>query len=254
MQHQIKLIVTDLDGTLLRDDKTISDYTKSVLQKCRNAGIKVAYATARGGSAKKLLPPELFDGYVCMNGALAYADGALVYNKLMPMDSARPLLLAADREGIGITAEAKGVHYSNVDLTKIWQWITNCEIADFATLDIQIEKLYTVADSAHVVDLINAHLGEDLYLNISRDNFAMVMHKDATKSKALAALAHHWGIPQSSIVAFGDDTNDLDLLAYCGTSVAMANALDQTKAAVGHVCGTNNDDGVAHWLEQNLNL
>lgn len=52
MQGTVKMIVTDLDGTLLRDDKTISDYTLSVLEKCRIQGIKVVYATARGGSTQ----------------------------------------------------------------------------------------------------------------------------------------------------------------------------------------------------------
>jgi predicted mannosyl-3-phosphoglycerate phosphatase (HAD superfamily) len=60
----IKLIVTDLDGTLLRTDKTISDRTKSILSKCRESGIAVIYATGRGGSAEQVAPAELFDGRI----------------------------------------------------------------------------------------------------------------------------------------------------------------------------------------------
>jgi len=68
MDSSIKMIVTDLDGTLLRTDKTISERTKDVLRQCRKCGIKVVYATGRGGSAEQRAPSELFDGRISMNG------------------------------------------------------------------------------------------------------------------------------------------------------------------------------------------
>jgi len=55
MKNTIKMVVTDLDGTLLKTDKTVSEYTKNILSQCRKIGIKVAYATARGESAERLL-------------------------------------------------------------------------------------------------------------------------------------------------------------------------------------------------------
>ena len=60
---KIKMLVTDLDGTLMRDDKTVSERTTTTLKKCRNKGIKVIYATARGNIAP-FLPVEIFDGCV----------------------------------------------------------------------------------------------------------------------------------------------------------------------------------------------
>jgi len=77
----------------------------------------------------------------------------------------------------------------------------------------------------------------------------MVMHKDALKSKAVAALAEYWNIERREIVAFGDDMNDIDLLKWCGTGVAMGNALDEVKAAADDMCDTNDNDGIAKWLE-----
>ena len=87
---------------------------------------------------------------------------------------------------------------------------------------------------------------------VAVDGLAMIMNKDATKSKAVAALAAHWGITKSEIAAFGDDLNDIDLLNHVGISVAMANALNDVKAAADHLCDTNDNDGVAKWLEENL--
>ena len=80
----------------------------------------------------------------------------------------------------------------------------------------------------------------------------MVMHREATKSKALLEMARVWGIEQTEIVAFGDDLNDIDLLAYAGVGVATENALDEVKAAADCICDTNDNDGVAKWIEENI--
>ena len=68
----IRMVVTDLDDTLLRKDKTISERTTTALRKCREKGIKTVYATGRGNSSKMFVSSELFDGFVRMNGAMAY--------------------------------------------------------------------------------------------------------------------------------------------------------------------------------------
>jgi len=56
----------------------------------------------------------------------------------------------------------------------------------------------------------------------------------------------------SEIVSFGDDTNDIDLLDFCGISVAMENALDNVKKSANEICDTNENDSVAKWLEENV--
>jgi len=56
----------------------------------------------------------------------------------------------------------------------------------------------------------------------------------------------------SEITAFGDDLNDIDMLEFSGISVAMVNALDNVKAVADYICDTNDNDGVAKWLEENL--
>jgi hydroxymethylpyrimidine pyrophosphatase-like HAD family hydrolase len=80
----------------------------------------------------------------------------------------------------------------------------------------------------------------------------MIMHRDATKMKAIAALAAHWNIDAQDIVAFGDDLNDIDMLAGCGIGVAMGNALDEVKAIADDVCETNDNDGLATWLKRHV--
>ena len=249
----IKMIVSDLDGTLLREDKTISLRTASVLRKCRDMGIKLVYATARGASADQLTSSLEFDGRIRMNGAFAFAGDDQIYKRLLHTDEVREMLLAFDAAGFGIVAENDGLHYSNIDYSKIWPEIKYMP-ADFNTLDIEIEKLYTIADRPEILPLMNKYLQPKHYIYVARDDMAMLMHIEATKSKALAALAAHLGILPGQIVAFGDDTNDLDMLQYCGCGVVMANGLGQAKAVADEICDTNDNDGIAKWLEKRLSL
>jgi hydroxymethylpyrimidine pyrophosphatase-like HAD family hydrolase len=91
-----------------------------------------------------------------------------------------------------------------------------------------------------------------MYLKVARDGLGMVMHHKATKSAAMAELAAGWGIARLEIAAFGDDLNDIDLLSCAGIGVAMSNALGDVKAAADFICGDCDNDGMAHWLEENV--
>jgi len=289
------MIVTDLDGTLLRTDKTISSRTQEVLQKCREAGIKVVYATGRGGSADRVAHAELFDGRITMNGAVAKmgvtnqdnitvakmngtakqastvttskgndiaaintttkATHGETYKCLIPYKTARPILVACDMRGIKITSEVGGMHYSNFAVSDFWPQLTNFEITDFSRHALDAEKIYSPNPNAEESAFIRQLLPTELYSVATSDITGVllqVMHKDATKWKTVLKLANRWGIQPSEIVAFGDDLNDLDMLENAGIGVAMHNALDEVKAVCNTVCGSNNEDGLAGWITNNV--
>jgi Cof subfamily protein (haloacid dehalogenase superfamily) len=247
-----KMIVVDLDETLLKTDKSISEYTKNILTKCRENGIKVVYATGRGGSAESRAPSYLFDGKITMNGAIAKINDNIIYSRLIPYQIARPILIACDKYGLKTTSELSGIHYSNFNVTEEWSNITNYEIVDFNIHDIDAEKLYMVIKKPEEIEYIQKHLSKELYLTVSKDGLGQIMHKDATKSNAIEALAENWGIERSEIIAFGDDLNDIDMLKYAGISIAMENALEEVKKAAKYECLNNNEDGVAKWIEENI--
>ncbi|MDR1663708.1 MAG: HAD family hydrolase [Clostridiales bacterium] len=249
MKESVKLIATDLDGTLLRDDKTVSGYTKSVFARCRALGIKTVCATGRG-SAERVVPLEMFDGRILMNGALAYIGAKLIYHMPIPYEAARPFLLACDARGLEIVSQNRFTHYANFPVSGEWPWITDFEIVDFSAHKKDAEKIYTMIKNIDDIAFLNERLPDETYMKVARDGLAMVMHKDATKSKALAGLERNWSIDASQTVAFGDDLNDIDLLTYAGTGIATYNALDEAKAAADEICPSNNDDGPAVWLER----
>ena len=167
----------------------------------------------------------------------------------------RELLLAADAAGIEIVAEHNSLHYSNFDVIQKWpDWpgLKEPIITNFKDLDIEIEKIIALVENPDVLVLMQKYLPDGLNVFVSRDDVVMVSHEEAVKSKAVAALAGHWGIKSENIVAFGDDTNDLDLLQYCGLGVVMGNGVNEVKAVADEICGSNENDGIAQWLEERI--
>jgi len=251
MPRKIKLIVTDLDGTFLRENKTVSDYTKAVFSRCREAGIKLAYATGRGVSAHGVTPPGLFDGKIIMNGAIAKIGDDIVYRRFIPCELVRPFLIACDKRGIKITTVFNKTRYSNYIMSQI----TDFQIVDFAQHEMDAEEIYTYNPSADDKLFMQRSMPNGLYLVTSSnrlDTLLQITHKEATKSKAVMALAKIWGITETEIATFGNDFNDIDMLEYAGTGVAVANAFDEVKAAANHICDTNDNDGVAKWIDENI--
>jgi len=250
LDNKIKLIVTDLDDTLLRRDKIVSAYTESVFDRCRKAGIKTAIATARG-HPEKVAPVDGFDGKILCNGAVIIADG-VTYRQTISCQDARPLLQACCQRGLKVTTQFDDMHYSNFDVDTVWPEIEKWTIVDFSFHDVDIEKINIDSVTAEDAAFIQQHMTDSMYLKVARSGLGMVMHINATKSKAVAELARIWGIAPSEIVAFGDDSNDIDMLSYAGIGVAMSNALDEAKTAADFICGDCDNDGVAKWLEENV--
>jgi len=259
----IKMIATDLDDTLLRSNNAMSDYTISVLEKCRAKGIKLVYATARDRRRSISIPllSELFDGFVCDNGATAYAGSTLIYSKAISTKDLRDLLVAADSAGVKITANCDGIYYANFNVLEkcAWLGLKSYKHADFNTLDVKAENFLVIAETPEESEIaeftIKKHLPRDLDLLIrEKSSLMVILHKETIKSKGLAPLAQHWGIKASEIAAFGDDVIDIDLLEYCGIGVAVSNASDEVKAVADYICESNDNDGVARWLEGHIEL
>jgi Cof subfamily protein (haloacid dehalogenase superfamily) len=251
----IKMIITDLDGTLLRSDKTISDYTKEVFAKCRSAGIKIVYATGRGLTAKRVAPAEMFDGRITLNGAVAKVKDEILYHRIMPRQFLHPFLAACELRGIKITMETGGAIYANFPDNYAMESCVNFRMVDFATHKTDAESVYSFDMSDEDFSFVTQLLPEEFHqfnTKVSAGFLMQIMHKDASKSKAAAALANHWDIHPSEIAAFGDDVNDIDLLTFAGFGVAMGNANEKVKAAANHICENNDSDGMARWLAGNI--
>jgi len=258
---EIKMIVCDLDQTLLRSDRSLSAYTLQVLEKCRKRGILLAYATARPKMAaaphKDTAKPDII---ISDSGALARivnGDKA-IYKAVLPKDIVDEILqiLQKDDPVCFITASIdKGILVNQtVDPNDIGWTEMNPIFADFsAGIDGDVYKITPEIYNRHTHDEIAALPGIT-YIPFHGEDWCTITPENVTKWHAIQKVAEHLGINTAHIVAFGDDFGDIEMIEGCGIGVAMGNAIDEVKAAADHICDTNDNDGVARWLEENLCL
>ncbi len=199
-----------------------------------------------------VVPFEIFDGYVLLNGAKAYIDNSLVYDKTISPDIFMPFLRELSEKNFKIAAEIEDVHYANFNVQEKRNWIENFVVTDYQNVPGSADKLYVVIEDPNQFDMITSILPGELYCYLSRDNLAMIMHKEATKYKGVKKIAQELHIDKSEIIAFGDDANDKELLLSLGFGVAMGNSIAEIKKAVDYVCDTNDNDGVARCLAENI--
>ncbi|WP_214108085.1 HAD family hydrolase [Acrocarpospora catenulata] len=258
-----RLIATDLDGTALRSDGTVSPRTAAAFAGVERAGAMLVFVTGR--------PPRWMHAVadkvrhhglaICANGALVYDlhNETIVESHLIE----RPVLdevVRRLREGVPELSFAVeyevGFAYEHAFRVGDWdhEAVHGTRVAPDTLTALPCAKLLALrpgndADSLfrQVADLVG-----DLVTPTHSSGRAMIeiSARGVTKATALAGLAARHAIPPEDVVAFGDMPNDLPMLSWAGTSYAVANAHSDVLAAVDHVTATNNDDGVALVLEQ----
>ncbi|MCL1786954.1 MAG: HAD family hydrolase [Defluviitaleaceae bacterium] len=251
-----KMLVLDLDNTLLKSDKTMSSFTIQTLQTCQAHGVKIAFATARSckSSARilSLFMPDIFIGY---GGALVVSGGETIHRADICADVSAALIqdCLAMPDISHIYAVNENTALTNDKKTMAAQDYTHYQYHDFARPPAQ--HFLKISIEAANPDVVYAIAGRYPMCDMARftgENLYRFVNKNAVKWPAVQAVARHHGLNTGDFIAFGDDAIDLDMIKHCGTGVAMANAIDSVKAAADHICDSNDNDGVAKWLRQHL--
>jgi len=246
------MVVADLDNTLLRSDKSISEYSKSVLTRCRAQGTKVVFATARSTQAASrftgMFEPDAFIGY---GGALAYAGDTVICRMDIPAGLSYQLINECLREpeiSTVLAINETAAHTNRLDMLDTAS--SHYEITDFTVKnDLSYLKISVIASNPETVARIASRYPTCDVLRYSGEDIYRFANRNAVKWNAVRFVADFYKISTNSIVAFGDDVNDLEMIEFCGVGVAMANAVDEVKAVADHICDTNDNDGLAKWLE-----
>lgn len=250
----IKMIVTDLDGTLLKDDKQISKRTKAMIEQLRSRNILFVVATARPIRAVKTFLPDItYDAAIFHNGAVVM-KGDLLLKKCgikNPQNIIQTIL--KNKPDCRIAVESNDIMYSNFNAGVIWPGINYIETSDFIELtSCFAEKIIVDAHSIEEMNTLQKYLTNDLYMILSENRIITIHNKHTSKINGIKHLAEHYGITLNQIVAFGDDYNDIEMLKSCGIGIAVENALPEVKKAANEITGSNEQDGVAAWIETNL--
>ena len=255
----VKMIVTDLDRTLLRSDKSISDYTAGVLHACQQRGMTVVFATARSeNSCKQFIDMIRPDAVISNGGALVRTGGKIIYRAVMMRETANQLLLSClSQPNIGyITVDTDKGYFVNKPVNEQdpgWVEYLPAYRRDFSLgLDCDAYKITVEIFDNTTAYAITSAFPTIAVIPFSGENWIRIADKKADKWHGLNALAAHMGIDPKNIAAFGDDHSDIEMMRRCGAGVAVANAIPEVKAVAGYVCDTNDDDGVARWLAETV--
>ena len=253
--ENISIILSDLDGTLFRNDKSISDFTKETIRQAQAKGLLFGICTARAKvNAVKFLEGIEPDVFITNGGGIVYYRDKKIYNCEFTVEEIRKLIDAAFEvfgKDVILSADNEHALFSNSREELGDKFWTFNDFSDFRETCMKMciqsldkEKIEKVAS---VIGLENVD-----YLPFSDIPWYKLSKKAATKERAIEELCHHINITSSKIAAFGDDFNDLGMLSLCGKGIAMENAIDEVKKAADSVCASNENDGVAKWIEKNL--
>lgn len=267
MKKDYKIIVLDLDGTLTNSNKEISIRNKKALIKAQQAGILVVLASGRPTYGIIPLAKELeldqYGGYILSyNGGqiIDVAQNESIYHKVLPnhvipaiynlVTKHQATLLSYEGEYIitenstdpyvAIESHLNRMRIKTVDsfCVAIQNPVTKCLAVGEPSKLIELEKEL----KANYSDILNIYRSEPFFLEL------VPPHID--KAYSLNRLVEHLQLTREDMIAFGDGFNDLSMIEYAGMGVAMANAQDAVKAIANKITLSNNEDGVAHILEQ----
>ncbi|WFE32839.1 HAD family hydrolase [Micromonospora sp. WMMD975] len=260
-----RLVATDIDGTLLRDDRTLSPRTAAVLTRIAAAGTPVVLVTGRPIRWLQLVYDQLPEPLpaICANGAVVYDP---VTDEVLRADPLAPELLAevarrlrAEVPGVSFAVEIVDSRQMRHEAHYPLRWDAD---ADAIRAVESPEELL----AAPAVKLL-ARAGEqdpDVFVRVvagALEGLAEATHSSysglieisaagVTKAAGLAWYAARLGVDERDVLAFGDMPNDVPMLTWAGRAVAVANAHPAVREIADEVTGANTSDGVAAYLEK----
>lgn len=250
----IKLILTDLDHTLLHQDGSISDETLRVLSECRKKGIKFAIATARYWiGAEKYIRQLAPDYEITTDGTLIHSEDGCLYSCSFPVTDTNSIVrsLMDAVPGVEITvAHGKTVYWNSLHIAES-ERLHKAVYNDYsAALDVEANKIVAELPDEKTARIIASRF--ECRLQCYRgEKWYSFLPKGSGKISAIKALSDISGISIEDIAAFGDDSNDVEMLRFCGKGIAVSNAVPEAIEAADEVTLSNDEDGVARWLMSN---
>lgn len=268
-----KLILTDLDGTLLRDDKSLSPANRTALVRAAAQGAEVVVATGRffGGIPRELLELPFLRYFILMNGAKVYdrREDRVLYRSEIPlaqaervMDLLEPLDCTVDcyQNDVGWMERRYFDHLDYYVTDPVSRAMVRSHRRPVDDLRAQVraggdtvQKMQAYFPHLELRPQVMALLRREVpgvVQSVSLPTNLELNAAGATKGAALAALCRALGLDPLDTAAFGDGTNDVSMLAAAGVGVAMANGAPETRQAADLVTASNQEDGVALVLDR----
>lgn len=264
----IKLILLDLDGTLLTSEKTVSPANRAALERCAANGVHIVPSTGRfyGGMPQAVRELPFVRYVVAVNGAQVYdaKEDKVLLREEIPLETAFRVFDALDGLPVIYDCYMGDCGYDYVEMyERIDEFVSDPQINAFAKAtrhpvpDLRdflqeqgrplqkIQMFFKDLDRrAEELERLSK-LFPEMAVTSSIFNNIEINAQNANKGQALRFLCAHLGLDVSESMAFGDGSNDLSMIKAAGTGVAMANADPMLLAAADYVTDDNDSDGVA---------
>lgn len=260
-----KIISTDFDGTLLTSDKKVSDKNKSTLLKYKKQGYKIVGITARNlPSVKSKIDLNIFDYIILNNGGYLYDVNNQDGNYIVSIDREiiekiinhfKPIALGIDY--ISVNKYYMFRNSGQIDPRDFVQ-----EVEEFDEIMEPISRMNIMANSLEEISSYKEYLDEnvkeiDSIVMCDTDDktckkWIAINPKGFNKFTGLKELCKKLNVDIKEVIFFGDSANDIEIIKNVGLGVAMENALPEVKEIAKEVTISNEDDGVAYFLDKVL--
>lgn len=247
----MKAIITDLDGTLLRTDKTVSEYTYAVLKKCHDKGMILMAATARPERTILTYCDQIgFEAITTLNGARIILPHSIIENGIEPSSAENILKKVIMIPDLVLAVETGNGIFSNVPIP---EWNTTV-FNGFPALPAKsvLYKLLLSSNTNNIQQEVKKALTPDTYMTVADGKLIQIMSTASTKWNGIRIMLKAAGIRQNDAIYFGDDNDDIEPIKNCGVGVAVSNAIDEVLDAADYITERNDMDGVAQYIEKNL--
>ena len=258
----IRLVLSDVDGTLVTDDKKLTDAAIRAVQRLGEADIRFALTSGRPprGLAMLVDPLAITTPLSGFNGGMIVdPQFHVVRERVLADDIVAPMIASLEELGLSVwlyrgegwyVRDSHGPHVRTHEQAVEFAPLV---VANFDGLTDHVVKVVGVTDDATRMNEANAALNERFagYVSATCSSayYLDVTHPDATKGGVVAYLADHYGIDPGAIATIGDMSNDVSMFESSGLSVAMGNAPADVQRRAGHVTTSNEENGFAHAID-----
>ncbi len=256
-----KMIVVDLDDSLLGKDLKISPANKKALLSAVDKGLMVTFATGR--MFRSTLP---FIRDLSLNVPVITYQGALIKNALteetllkipLSLFYAHQIIQICKEEELYLQIYDEDDYYFSKDnqYSQLYHELSGIQgkaVGDLKLFLTQEPTKMLIIDDPDKIQSLNKRFktlfGDEIQVAVSKPFYLEITHMDANKGKAVEHLATMYGISRDEIVAIGDSYNDISMLTYAGMGIAMGNSPDAVKEIADAVTSGHDEDGVAKAL------
>jgi len=269
-----KLVVTDMDGTLLNNEGQVPDKNKEVLEKLQNKGVHVAVATGRIYTSARIFAKYLGikTPIIACNGAIVreIQNNEAVYASPMEKEDVLKVIDICQKHDIYFHFYTEDTLYTErleKSALKYSEWNRTLKEEDRINLEVVNDiykfvkysdekafKLIILNDDVDLLSRIRVELDEIPGIAVSKSRYdnLEIMNRGVEKGKAVKGLADSLGVKREEVICIGDNENDISMIKYAGMGIAMGNAEEIVKETANYITDTNDNNGVAKALEKLL--